>query len=78
MICQTCNRLLAVYNQFVNLFKQAVQNGFGAVGDDSRVTAEQATRLGQQCKEASDAFMEHWRRDHNANGSSAPSITIKQ
>ena len=77
MICQTCNHLLAAYNQFVNLFKKAVQNGFGAVGGDSRVTAEQATRLGQQCKEVSDAFMEHWRRDHNATASSPPLITMK-
>jgi len=69
MSCQICNRLLAAYNQSVSLFKQAVQNGLGAVGDGSRLTAKQAVSLGQQCKEANDAFMEHWRRDHKANAS---------
>jgi hypothetical protein len=66
MTCQTCEDLLTAYRHSVDLFKDAVQKGVGAFGPDSRVTAEQAARLGQQCKEASDAFMDHWRQELKA------------
>ena len=69
MTCPTCEDLLAAYRHSVDLFKDAVEKSSGAVGDDTRFTAEQATPLGQQCKVASDAFMEHWRQDHRANSS---------
>jgi hypothetical protein len=35
-----------------------------AVGDDSRLAAEQMDRLSQNCKDTSDALMEHWREHH--------------
>ena len=54
---QSCNDLLAAYRHSVNLFKAAVQKGSGAVGDDSRLTSEKAKRLGQQCRDASAAFI---------------------
>jgi hypothetical protein len=67
MTCPTCDDLLAAYRDSVNLFKDAVEKGSGAVRADSRLTADHATRLGQECKNASDAFMEHWREDHKAS-----------
>jgi hypothetical protein len=73
MDCQSCNDLLAAYRHSVNLFKAAVQKGSGAMGDDSRLIAEEAKRLGQQCRDASDIFMEHWRKDHKALGPKAGS-----
>jgi hypothetical protein len=35
----------------------------GALGDDSRLAAEQMDRL-SHCKDTSDALMEHCRQDH--------------
>ena len=64
MDCQTCDDLLAAYKSSVRLFRDAVRQGSGAVGDDSRLSGAKAQRLGQQCKDASDAFMAHWRKDH--------------
>jgi len=73
MDCQSCNDLLAAYKHSVNVFKDAVQKGSGAVEDNSRLTAEEAKRLGQQWREASDRFMEHWRQNHKALASKAGS-----
>ena len=67
MTCQTCEDLLAAYRHSVDLFKDAAQKNSGVVGDDFKLKAQRATRLGQQCKDASDAFMEHWRQDHKAS-----------
>lgn len=64
MDCETCNHLLAAYRLGVGLLKDAVQNGLGATGDDASLTSKEATRLSQLCKDASDALMEHWHKDH--------------
>ena len=64
MDCETCNHLLATYRSSVSLFKDAVRKGSRAVGTDFRLTAEQAVRLSQQCKEAQAVLMAHWRKDH--------------
>jgi hypothetical protein len=42
-----------------------VQKGSGTAGDNSRLAAAEVQRLEQGCKDASDAFMTHWRQDHN-------------
>jgi len=64
MSCKTCDELLAVYKNTVSLLGDAVRKGSGATGDDSRLAIAEAARLGQQCKAASDALMEHWRQHH--------------
>lgn len=61
MDCQTCEDLIAAYRHSVSLFKNAVQKGSGALGDDSTLTSAEATRLGEMCKDASDDLMMHWR-----------------
>ena len=66
MGCRTCNILLAAYRSSVSLFRNAVRKGSGAVGDDPRLTGAKVERLGQQCRDASDAFMAHWRRGHGS------------
>ena len=66
MKCKTCDSLLAAYKLWVDLFKQAVHNIPGALGDDFRLFAEEAERLGQKCKDTSDALMEHWHHEHNS------------
>lgn len=71
MDCRTCEQLLAAYRLSVSLFKEAVRKRAGAVGDDSRLPGEAATRLGLQCKDASDALREHW-LEHHDNGTKWP------
>ena len=66
MGCHTCNELLAAYRNAVSVFKDAVQTAPGATGADSCLAAKPAARLGEQCKEASDALMEHWRVEHRS------------
>jgi hypothetical protein len=57
---------MATYRRDVTLFGNAVLKVAGAVGDDSRLAAEQMDRLSQNCKDTSDALLEHWRREHNS------------
>ena len=60
-----CHRhLLDAYKQSVSFFQDAVQEGLGAVGGDSRLSGAEAERLAQMCIHASDALMAHWRQDH--------------
>jgi hypothetical protein len=42
----------------------AVVKVAGAVGDDSRLASKEMDRLSRNCKDTSDALMEHWRQDH--------------
>ena len=63
MGCQTCGELLGAYKHSVRLFRKAAHNIPGAA-EDSRLAVAQAERLRLQCKDASDAFMAHWRTDH--------------
>ena len=48
-----------------SVYKNAVRNIPG-IAEDSGLALAQADRLKQQCREASDALMEHWRREHNS------------
>ena len=64
MDCETCNNLLAAYRQSVTLIKDAARKGSGAIGEDSRLAIKEVERLSQKCKDASDAFMAHWREHH--------------
>ena len=70
MDCKTCEQLLAAYRDSVSLFKNAVRKGSGAVRDDLRLTGKKAEQLGRQCKDASDAFMDHWRQHHGTGAKS--------
>ena len=63
---QTCDDLLADYRCAVNLFKNFVHNSLGAPGEDSRLTGKRAADLAQKCPEASDALIEHWRKEHSS------------
>jgi len=66
MYCQECDSLLANYKDAVQIFKDAVHNAKGAPADDGRLSVEMAERLSQNCKDASDALMEHWRMEHRS------------
>ena len=65
MDCKTCNERLAEYKLWVTLFRDAVLNIPGALGDDSRLFVEYADRLRVKCNDASRALRVHWRQDHN-------------
>ena len=82
MSCQTCEELLTDYKDAVGLFKNAVHNDEVApVGDylpaarrAARVlAAERAARWGLLCKYASDALIEHWRKEHSSLAAKAGS-----
>jgi hypothetical protein len=64
MGCQTCDDLLSVYRHSVSLLREAVEQGSGAVGEDSRLASKEATRPSQQCREARAVLLAHWRKDH--------------
>jgi hypothetical protein len=64
MSCATCDELLAAYGNAVSLFKDAVEKASGASGADSFLAGIEATRLGRQCKKASNVLMEHWQVEH--------------
>ena len=55
---------MATYRRDVTVFGNAVLKVAGAVGDDSRLAAEQMDRLSLNCKDTSDALVEHWREHH--------------
>ena len=63
-MCKTCDELLAEYKLCVSLFKDAVLNIPGALGDDSRVFLEYADRLRSKCNHARRALMKHLLQDH--------------
>jgi hypothetical protein len=64
MNCTTCDTLLGEYKFWVSRFKDAVLNIPGALGDDTRVFAEQAERCRLKCNDAGCALMAHWRHQH--------------
>ena len=70
MGCEICDVLLTAYRNSVNLLKDAVRRGTGAVGNDYRLASEEATRLSQQCNEARAVLLAHWRKDHGASPAS--------
>jgi hypothetical protein len=55
---------MATYRHDVTVFGNAVLKVAGAVGDDSMLASKEMDRLSQNCKDTSDALMEHWRQDH--------------
>ena len=71
MGCHTCDELLAAYRNAVSLFKDGVQRASGATGAGSIPAGKEAQRLGEQCKEASDTLMEHWRVEHRSRAAKA-------
>jgi hypothetical protein len=76
-MCKTCTELLAEYKLWVSLFKDAVLNIPGALGNDSRMFLECADSLRLQCNHTSRGLMEHWQQEHTnlavKAGSSEPS-----
>jgi hypothetical protein len=64
-MCKTCTELLAEYKLWVSLFKDAVLNIPGALGNDSRMFLECADSLRLQCNHTSCALMEHWQQEHS-------------
>jgi hypothetical protein len=64
MSCKRCDELLATYRREVTLFGNAVLKVAGAVGDDSRLASQEIGCLSQNCRDTSDALMEHWREHH--------------
>lgn len=65
MDCKACDELLADYKLWVSLFRDAVLNIPGALGDDARVFLESADRLLLKCNHANRALMEHWKEHKN-------------
>jgi hypothetical protein len=63
MECKTCDALLVDYKRTVCVYKNAVRNIPGTQEDSTLAIAE-AERLKQQCREASEVLMEHWRQQH--------------
>ena len=63
MACNTCDELLAIYTS-----EKSRCSGMrfwifpGKLEDGSRLAAEQMDRLSQNCKDTSDALMQHWRQ----------------
>ena len=70
MDCATCDKLLATYKREVTLFKNAVRDFPGKVGDDSRLAIAEVDRLKLKCREASNSLMGHWREHHGIGAKS--------
>ena len=56
--------MMATYRRDVTVFGNAVLKVAGAVGDDSRLASKEMDRLSQNCRDTSDALVEHWREHH--------------
>jgi len=63
-MCKTCDALTGNYRHLISLFKNAVRNFIGAIGEDSRLGAAEVERLRRACHEADDRLMAPWRQDH--------------
>ena len=59
-------KLLTAYRNAVGVFKDAVEKASKANKADFPLTANQAVRLLAECKDANDAFMEHWLAEHRS------------
>jgi hypothetical protein len=68
MFCETCYHLLAAYQRSVTLFRDAIREGSGAIGDNSRLTGEEAARLSKECRDANHALIAHWHQHHGSLG----------
>jgi len=69
MDCKTCADLLVVYKLAVKLYVDAEQNIVERnmkrdLGADYEAALEDAERLRLACRDASDAFVDHWQQDH--------------
>lgn len=62
--CKRCDDLLADYKNAVRVFTNAGRKFRGATRDDFPLELKELKRLRQACKDADDALMEHWRKDH--------------
>ena len=68
MDCKTCDDLFGFYKRSVIRLRNAV------LEDESKLAPEEADPLRLKCKDACDALMEHWRKDHsNVNDKLRPS-----
>jgi hypothetical protein len=63
-MCKTCDALICEYRHLASLFKNAVRNSTGAIGDDFRRGTAEVERLRRECHDADDRLMAHWRQDH--------------
>jgi hypothetical protein len=52
------------YKYRFGLFKNAVRNFTGAIGEDSIRGAAEAERLRPECHDVYDRLTAHWRQDH--------------
>ena len=74
MDCKTCEQLLADYRGAVGLFKDAVHSRrLEWRGGEFVLAAARAARWGRLCQDASDALIQHWRRNHHGLASNADS-----
>jgi len=64
MDCKTCDALLEEYKRSVSFFKNAVRDNSGSLGTDSRLASEHTRRLAQQCRDAGEVLLAHWRKEH--------------
>jgi hypothetical protein len=60
-----CDDLLAAYKREARLFGNVVLNIPGVLGDDSRVTTQEAAHLLVKCRDASVALTVHLRQEHS-------------
>jgi hypothetical protein len=71
--CKTCDELLGDYRRVVNLFKDAVRQGSGAIGADVRRAGEEVERLRVRVHDADTALMAHFRQHRKDFSQKAPS-----
>jgi hypothetical protein len=64
MGCKTCHELLAEYQLWATLLRDAVLNIPRALGDDPSVFLEQADRFRLKCNHAGHALGVHRRQEH--------------
>jgi hypothetical protein len=74
MDCPICNRLLLVYKRAINVYVDAEEKiAERYVSNDNTAGLEEAERLRLACRDASDAFMEHWQQHHRVFAAKAAS-----
>jgi hypothetical protein len=62
-MCNTWDALTGNYRHLISLFENSVRNFTSAIGEDSTRGAAELERLRQECHDADDRLMAHWRQD---------------
>jgi hypothetical protein len=73
MACQTCDQLFGAYKSAVKLYSLAMRDMAGLVGEDFQLALKGLEQLRQKCRDADDAFTEHWREQHRGLAAKAAS-----